>query len=116
MRDSTASRTLSGMAVPAWRIVPGELDADEGLQPQAQTFGIDFGAVAGNDPVTLQPLDPAQAGRRRKMHALGQFRIGQAAVALQLCQEQQVSAIQRRCGHVRRVSTFARNNIAPQAV
>ncbi|GAA3912754.1 hypothetical protein GCM10022229_01750 [Luteimonas lutimaris] len=76
-----------------------ELDADEGLQTQAQALGIDFGAVAGDHAVAFEPLHAAQAGRGREMHALGQFGVGQAAAALEFGEELEVGAVESGGGH-----------------
>ena len=97
---SSQALTLAGEGVDAlaasWLV---QLHPHERLQAQAQPLRIDFGAVAGDHPVALQPLHPAQAGRRRQVHALGQLGVGQAAVALQLGEQRQVGAVERRSGH-----------------
>src|SRR5690606_38837103 len=77
------------------RIVLPQLHADEGLQTEPDLLRVDLGAVAGDHPVALQPLHPAQAGRGRQVHALGEVCVGQAAVALEFVQKQQINAIQR---------------------
>src|SRR5690606_21837843 len=92
--------------------VPGRLHADEGLQAQADPLRVEFGAVAGDHPFALQPLQPAQAGRGRQVHALGQFGIGLAAGALEFGQQLQVDAIEFGCRHFVRWTDYLRMNIA----
>jgi hypothetical protein len=54
----TADETLD-----AGGVVPGQLQANEGLQPVAQTLWIKHGAVAGNEALGFQSLHSAQTGR-----------------------------------------------------
>ncbi len=81
-------------------LVVAQLDADEGLQAEAEALGVDLGAVAGDHPLALQPLHAAQAGRGREVDPLGQLGIGQAGAALEFGQQQQVGAVELDGRHI----------------
>src|SRR3546814_12816049 len=53
-------------------IVLAQLHADERLQPQADALGLEFGPVAGDHAVELQPLYPSQTGRWRQVDPSGE--------------------------------------------
>lgn len=80
-------------------VVAGELDADEGLEAEAEAFGVDFGAVAGDHALAFEALDPAQAGGGGEVDAFGQFGVGLAAGALEFGQQQQIGAVEVDGGH-----------------
>ena len=87
-------------------VVAAQAHPHEGLQAQVQARRIDLGAVAADHPLALQPLHPAQAGRGRQVHALGQLGIGQAAVALQFGEHDDIGAVQFDGCHCSVLSAF----------
>ena len=61
-----------------------DAQADEHGQAEAGAGPADLGPVPGDDPVGLQGLDPAQAGRRGQAHRVGQVDVGRPPVPLEL--------------------------------
>src|SRR5690606_17685138 len=90
-------------------VVAAQLHPHERLQAEPKPLRIDLGAIAGNHPVALQPLHPAQARRRRQIDPFGQLRIGLAAGALQLGEQQKIGAVERDSGHWMRLVSISRN-------
>lgn len=95
-------------------VVAGQLDADEGLQAEAQAFGVDFGAVAGDHTLAFEALDAAQAGGGGEVDAFGQLGVGLAAGALEFGQQQQVGAVEVDGRHgIARKSRFGATILRP---
>jgi hypothetical protein len=59
-------------------------NADQRHQRQAQFFGIEHGAIAGDQAGLFQRAHPAQAGRRRQADAVGQILIADAAICCRI--------------------------------
>ena len=93
-----------------------ELDADEGLQAEADRSRVDQGRVAGNHAFGLEALHTTQAGRGRQADRFGDVGIGRAPVALQQGEDAQIGAIEGiwlGLGHLLRHQAFRRNEYAP---
>ena len=71
-----------------------EADQAEGDDVQAERRAVEHGAIAADDAAFLQPLDAAQAWRRRNADPARQFDIGDAAVVLQFAQDLPVDGIE----------------------
>ena len=74
-----------------------DLDLDEDREAEADRLAIEDRAVAVDHAVVLERLEPAQAGRRRQVHALGERDVREPALALEDLEQAAVDAIQ---GHV----------------
>ena len=61
-----------------------DLEPDEHGQAEAGPRPADLGAIPGDDPVGLQCLHAAQAGRRGQSYRVGEVDVGDPAVPLQL--------------------------------
>src|SRR5690606_26062353 len=75
-------------------VVVVQLHAHEGLQPQAEPLGLEQRPVSGDHALALEPLHPAQAGRRRQLHAFRQLGVGLPARALQLGKDEPVGPVE----------------------
>jgi len=73
-----------------------QVDDREAGAVLAQRLGVEQRHVLGDDAVVLEPLDAAQAGRRRKVNALGELDVRQPAVGLQRVQDLPVDRIELR--------------------
>jgi hypothetical protein len=74
-------------------------DFHEHREAEPDGLAVEQGTVAANDALRLQPLDPAQAGRRREADRLGDVDIGPAAVLLQRRDDPPVDGIERGVSH-----------------
>lgn len=63
-----------------------DLEGEEHRQPEAETLAVQVGPVAGQDPVLLQSLGAAKAGRGGQAYSLGDVDVGGAPVALEVVQ------------------------------
>src|SRR3546814_303545 len=77
------------------------VQADGHIRQQAQPdfFGIDQGAVALDIAALFEPAHAPQAGAGRQRHAVGQFLVAEAAVALQFGQDSAICPIQVQFSH-----------------
>src|SRR5437660_692815 len=79
--------------------VAADLHADEHREAKTEPVSLQHGSIGFDVTVALQPLDPAQAGRRREANLLGEFQVGQAAVRLKRCDDAAVDRVQVRIWH-----------------
>jgi hypothetical protein len=77
-----------------------DLEPDEHRQAKAGPGPADLGAVAGDDPVRLQRLDPAQAGRRGQTHRVREVDIGDPAVPLQMGDDGTIHLVWHMIRHI----------------
>src|SRR3546814_10385749 len=60
-----------------------DLDLDIDGEAETEPAPVEDGTIAADIALLLQPLDPAQAGRRRQADPVGQFNIAEPAARLQ---------------------------------
>src|SRR3546814_4900945 len=76
-----------------------DIDLDIDGEAEAEPATVEDGAIAADIALLLQPLDPAQAGRRRQADPVGQFNIAEPAVRLQGGKDSPVEFVQPGIRH-----------------
>src|SRR3546814_18240692 len=76
-----------------------DLDLDIDGEAETEPAPVEDGTIAADITLLLQPLDPAQAGRRRPADPVGQFDIAEPAVRLQGGKDSPVEFVQPGIGH-----------------
>src|SRR3954471_20967970 len=75
------------------------LDLDKDRKAEADGFPVEDGPVSPDEPVTLQPTDPAKAWRRGQADLIGQFVVGEPPIVLERTQDLEVDGIEIDVGH-----------------
>ena len=81
-------RLLGGLGVQ------GQSDGHIGDEADPQFRWLEHGAIAADDAIGLQPLQPAQAGRHRQADQFRQLHHGDAAIGLQRAEDFAVDIVE----------------------